>query len=76
MWEAAKRNVYNGNHFGIEAYAKSFWNLLLNLCGLVVYGAIVGRESIFLLLLLVSQTLLVTWFHGVAEKRALRAEDR
>ena len=75
MWEAAKRNVYNGNHFGIEAYAKSFWNLLLNLCGLVVYGAIVGRESIFLLLLLVSQTLLVTWFHGVAEKRALRAED-
>lgn len=75
MWEAAKRNVYNGNHFGIEAYAKSFWNLLLNLCGLVVYGVIVGRESIFLLILLVSQTLLVTWFHGAAEKRALRAED-
>lgn len=75
MWEAAKRNVYNGNHFGIEAYARSFWNMLLNLCGLMVYGAIVSRESIFLLLLLVSQTLLVTWFHGVAEKRALRAED-
>lgn len=75
MWEAAKRNVYNGNHFGIEAYAKNFWNMLLNLCGLVAYGVIVGRESLFLLLLLVSQTLLVTWFHGVAEKRALQAED-
>nr|WP_302111763.1 ABC transporter ATP-binding protein [uncultured Acetatifactor sp.] len=75
MWEAAKRNVYNGNHFGIEAYAKNCWNMLLNLCGLVAYGVIVGRESIFLLLLLVSQTLLVTGFHGVAEKRALQAED-
>lgn len=74
-WEAAKRNVYNGNHFGIEAYAKSFWNLLLNLCGLAVYGVIVGRESLTLLLLLAAQTLLATGLRRLAGRRALRAED-
>ena len=39
-WEAAQRNFYMGNGAGIEAYAKSYWDMLNNLGGLAVYGVI------------------------------------
>ncbi len=74
-WEAAQRNLYMGNGAGIEAYAKSYWDMLANLGGLAVYGVIVGRESGFLLAFLVLQTFIVTGFHLLAARRTYGMEE-
>ena len=69
-WETAKRNMYWGDSQGIGAYAKSFWDMLSNLGGLIVYGVIVGRESPGLLVFLLLQMLFLSWLHTLAKKRA------
>ena len=74
-WEAAQRNLYMGNGAGIEAYAKSYWDMLANLGGLAVYGVSVGRESGFLLAFLVLQTFIVTGFHLLAARRTYGMEE-
>lgn len=63
------------NGAGIEAYAKSYWDMLANLGGLAVYGVIVGRESGFLLAFLVLQTFIVTGFHLLAARRTYGMEE-
>lgn len=74
-WEAAQRNLYMGNETGIEAYARSFWDMLSNLAGLAVYAVVLGAESGILLAILVLQTLLVTGFHLLAARRSYGIED-
>lgn len=74
-WEAARRNIYSGNGVGIEAYVGNYCELLLQLMGLAVYAVIVGRVSLPLLLLLIGLTILVSFFHTRAGKRAYKMED-
>ena len=50
--EAAHRNLFSGNDRGIEKYAQSYLEAFFNLGGLVLYGMIVGRRSLFLLAIL------------------------
>lgn len=74
-WEAARRNIYSGNGVGIEAYVGNYCELLLQLMGLAVYTVIVGRVSLPLLLLLIGLTILVSFSHTRAGKRAYKMED-
>lgn len=74
-YEAAQRNLYMGNNMGIEAYARCFCDLLLQMMGLTVYGIIVGKASLLLLLLLTVLTLMVSFLHTKAGKRAYAMED-
>lgn len=74
-WQDAKRNLCSGNGIGIEAYAKAWCELLLQLIGLISYGAIVGQVSLLLLAILILQTLLVFCLHTKAGKRAYTKED-
>ena len=74
-WEAARRNIYSGNGVGIEAYVGNYCELLLQLMGLAVYAVIVGRVSLPLLLLLIGLTILVSFSHTRAGKRAYKMED-
>lgn len=74
-WKDARRNLYSGNSLGIEAYTKAWCDLVLHLIGLVLYGAIVGQVSLILLAILVLQTLLVSYLHTKAGKRAYAMED-
>ena len=71
----AGRNLYSGNGQGIEAYTKAWCDLVMQLIGLVLYGAIVGQVSLILLAILVMQTLLVSYLHTKAGKRAYAMED-
>ena len=52
-----------------------FRSLVMQLIGLVLYGAIVGQVSPILLAILVLQTLLVSYLHTKAGKRAYAMED-
>lgn len=72
---AASRNLYSGNEQGIEAFAAGFWDILIHFGGLVVYGVIVGRYSLLLLLLLTLQTMCTAWFHSLAGKREYKMEE-
>lgn len=71
----ARRNLYWGNGLGIEAYAKAWCDMLLHLMGLLLYGAIVGQVSLLLLTALILQTLLVSYLHAKAGKRAYTMES-
>ena len=71
----AGRNLYSGKGQGIEAYTKAWCDLVMQLIGLVLYGAIVGQVSLILLAILVMQTLLVSYLHTKAGKRAYAMED-
>ena len=71
----AGRNLYSGNGQGIEAYTKAWCDLVMQLIGLILYGAIVGQVSPILLAILVLQTLLVSYLHTKAGKRAYAMED-
>lgn len=73
--EAATENLFSGNDRGIEAYAKSFLELFSNLGGLLLYGIIVGRCSLLLLLLLAAQTTFTSYLHFLVGKRAYALEE-
>lgn len=73
--EAAKQNLYSGHSQGIEAYVENFWNLLLNLGGMLVYAGIVARASLWLLVLLVSQTFLASALHLLAGRRVYAMDE-
>ncbi|MCI9336710.1 MAG: ABC transporter ATP-binding protein [Lachnospiraceae bacterium] len=74
-WQDAMRNLYWGNNLGMEAYTKAWCDLLLQLMGLMLYGVIVGRISLILLVVLILQTLLVSYFHTKAGKHAYGLES-
>ena len=73
--EAAERNLCSGNSVGIEAYTIGFCDLFLNLSGLLAYSVVVGRASLFLLILMILQTALTSYIHFLAGKRAYKMED-
>lgn len=73
--EAATRNLFAGNDRGIEAYANNHLGLFSNLGGLILYGTIVGKSSLPLLLLLIAQTILSSFLHFLAGKRTYKLED-
>ncbi len=75
-WQDARRNLFWGNGWGIEAYTKAWCDLLLQMIGLILYGSIVGQVSLLLLAVLIAQTLLVSWLHTKAGKRAYAMEDQ
>ena len=64
--DAATRNLFTGNDFGVEAYAQSGLTLCANLGGLALYSIIVGRCSLLLLLLLTAQTMFSSFLHFLA----------
>jgi len=73
--KAASRNLYSGNERGIEKYAQSYLELFFNLGGLLLYGTIVGRESLLLLALLVVQTVLSSYFNFLAGRSAYKTSQ-
>lgn len=73
-WGAAMRMIYSGNDRGIEAYLQNLGDASLQLAGLIVYSVIVGRLSLVLLLLLLALTLLVSYLHTRAGKKAYAIE--
>lgn len=73
--DAGSRNIYSGNQRGIEAYAGNYLDLLINLCGLALYGIVVERNSLLLLALLAAQTALASFFQLLAGKRSYKMED-
>lgn len=73
--EIATKNLYSGNDRGIEAYTRNFLELFSNICGLILYGIIVGKVSLLLLLLLISQTAFSSFLHFWAGKRTYKLED-
>ena len=74
-WQDARRNLCWGNSLGIEAYAKAWCDMLLQVTGLILCGAIVGQVSLLLLVILILQALLVSWLHAKAGKQAYSKED-
>ena len=44
---AASRNIFTGNNLGIEAYVKSFCDMVISFGGLVIYSVIIGRKGRF-----------------------------
>lgn len=71
----ASRNLYTGNDFGIEAFTAGFWDVLIQLGGLAVYGVVVGRYSMMLLSLLVLEALFMAWLHSMAGKKLYKLEE-
>ena len=71
----AFRNLYTGNEFGIEAFAAGFWDALIQLGGLAVYGAVIGRYSRILFFFLFSEALLTAWLHSLAGRKMYRLEE-
>lgn len=67
----AFRNLYTGNEFGIEAFAAGFWDALIQLGGLAVYGAVIGRYSRILFFFLFSDALVTAWLHSLAGRRII-----
>ncbi len=70
----AFRNLYTGNEFGIEAFAAGFWDALIQLGGLAVYGAVIGRYSRILFFFLFSDALVTAWLHSLAGRRMYRLD--
>lgn len=66
----ARENLFAGEGSGIEAYVNCFWMALCNFAGLIIYGVIVGRASLVLLLLLVAQTIVVQMMEKSVWKKA------
>ena len=73
--DAATRNLFTGNDFGVEAYAQSGLTLCAKLGGLALYSIIVGRCSLLLLLLLTAQTMFSSFLHFLAGKRTFKLEN-
>ncbi|MEZ3506050.1 MAG: ABC transporter ATP-binding protein/permease [Lachnospiraceae bacterium] len=71
----AFRNLYTGNEFGIEAFAAGFWDALIQLGGLAVYGAVIGRYSRILFFFLFSEALLTAWLHSLAGRKMYCLEE-
>lgn len=74
--EEATRNLYSGDDIGIEAYAKSYLSLSVNLGGLILYGIIVGKCSLLLLLILTAQAMISSLLHFWAGKRTYKLEEK
>lgn len=74
-WAAAKNYLYWGSYKGVEAYIRSALDTVFNLAGLILYGVIVGRKSLVLLILLTAQTTLSFWLKTRAKKKAEGMED-
>lgn len=68
-YEMGIRAIWSGDQVGIQAYVKVFWDMVYHLGGIAVYGVIVGRESLLLLLALLVQTSLGAFFQMLAGKR-------
>lgn len=72
----ARENLFSGEGSGIEIYVQLFWTVISNGLGLIVYGVIVGRASLLLLLLLLGQVLLMeAWEKPLREKTYARIKE-
>lgn len=65
----AIKNNFSGSYVGIQAYVKAFWDVIIHMGGMMIYGAILGQRSLPLLLVLLAQTLLGILFQTLAGKR-------
>lgn len=72
----ARENLFSGEGEGIGVYVEQFWTAITNVAGLAIYGIIVGRASLFLLLLLLGQVLLSeTWQKALRKKTYARIKE-
>lgn len=72
---AAKRNIYSGNHKGIEAFLKAFQDFWVNLLGLLLYSAIIGRQNAGILLLLLGLTGVSASIRLVSRRKAVPYDE-
>lgn len=75
MLGAARVNIYFGNNRGIEAYLKALGNFQINLLGLILYSAVIGRQSLGILALSLLTAGAAAGIHGYAHKRAVRYDQ-
>lgn len=70
--EGGRLNLYFGNEQGIEAYIEGYENAMIALLGLVIYSVIVGRMSVWILLLLLLTAGVVMAVHVYADRRTVK----
>lgn len=70
--EGARLNLYYGNEQGIEAYIVGYENAMIALLGLVIYSFIIGRMSVWILLLLLLTAGVVMAVHVYADRRTVK----
>ena len=72
----ARMNLYYGNRKGIEAFMKSLQAFLINLFGLIFYSVIIGRQNVWILLLLVVLTGMSASIRFLTGKRAEEHDEK
>lgn len=75
-WMAAQRNIFWGHQLGIEAHATCFWNLMTQSGGFLLYGIIIGKNSLPLLFLLSFQALLSVLFQIPAGRQYRKLDEK
>lgn len=72
----AMMNIYYGNNRGIEAFLNALWDFLIHLLGLILYSAVLGRQSAGILALSLGAACAAAVIHGYAHKRAVRYDEK
>lgn len=74
--EGARGNIFYGNDLGIEAYLGAYENALIALAGIVVYTVIMGRISLWLLLLLFAVSGIIMAVNVRADRKMQKFDDQ
>jgi len=72
----ARMNLYMGNGEGVEAFLTAFQNFLVNLFGLLLYSVVIGRQNIWILLLLLVSSGAMAALYSFAGKRSVKYDEK
>ncbi|MCI8529982.1 MAG: ABC transporter ATP-binding protein [Lachnospiraceae bacterium] len=70
-----KMNLYYGNQKGIESFLKNLQEFWIHLFGMVLYGILLGRQSVWILLLMFGLTGMAAGTRIFAGKRAEKYDE-
>ncbi len=74
--KAAHRNLYMGNQEGIEEFVKSLEECIVNLLGVILYSLVIGRQNIWILLLLILSSCIMWVIYYISNKRSVTYDDK
>ncbi len=74
--EGARKNIFNGDGTGIEAYLSGFARAATSLGSLFVYSVVIGRRNLWLLLLLLAMAGADLAVNVFADRRGAEHEKR
>ena len=67
---------YGGNDYGVEGFLKSNIDTFVSLGGMLIYGIIIGKSSLFILLVLVILTAVTAYANYLAARRGDRIHEK